>query len=390
MPRKSKGPRLYRRKAQAGRPAVWVILDSAAGEVSTGCLEADLVGAEKALADYIARKYKPDWTNKDPASVLIADVLNFYASQVAPKLANPDQAAGHLMNLVAFWDDKTCSAIDDASCAAYTAARMAGKVGRRIVREPTARRDLETLQAALNYAHRQRKLLYPVHMTLPARSLPRERWLTRSEAARLVAGALGIVPIAFDTKTREPVKWGRMHKPAYDVARFILIGFYSATRHDAILNLRWSRNGRGGWFDIENEVLYRRGEGQRETTKRRPPVPIPESPFSHVHRWRRITVHGPVEYAGGLIKKERRGWKRARRLAELGEEVTPHIMRRTCITWMLQRSVPIWEVAGFVGASEKMIRDTYGHHSPEHMPAAKRRFRGRNLVKTIENERTGK
>jgi hypothetical protein len=27
--------------------------------------------------------------------------------------------------------------------------------------------------------------------------------------------------------------------------------------------------------------------------------------------------------------------------------------------------VPIWEVAGFVGTSEKVIRDTYGHHSPE-------------------------
>lgn len=386
MPRKSKGPRLYLRERK-GRPAVFVILDSGRGEISTGCLEADRVGAEKALAEYIARKYKPDWANKDPAVVLIADVLNLYAQQVAPKLTHPEQAAGHLLNLGEFWGEKTCDAIDDASCTAYTAARMAGKVGRRVVKEPTARRDLETMQAALNYAHKQRKLLYPVTVTLPAKSLPRERWLTRAEAARLVAGALGIAPIAFDVVTRLPVKWGRVQKPVYHVARFILIGFYSATRHDAILNLRWTRNSRGGWFDIENELLYRRGERQRETTKRRPTVPLPENLLPHVRRWKRMTTLGPIEYAGRLIKKERRGWKRARELAGLGEDVTPHILRHTCITWMLQRGVPIWEVAGFVGASEKVIRDTYGHHSPEHMPAAKRRFRGQSLGRNNSEER---
>ena len=69
------------------------------------------------------------------------------------------------------------------------------------------------MQAALNYAHRQRKLLYPVHVALPAKSSPRERWLTRCEAARLVAGALGIVPVAFDIRTREPVSGGGCKSP---------------------------------------------------------------------------------------------------------------------------------------------------------------------------------
>ena len=165
---------------------------------------------------------------------------------------------------------------------------------------------------------------------------------------------------------------------------------------DAILKLHWSRNSRGGWFDIENEVLYRRGEGQRETTKRRPPVPIPENLLPHVRRWRRLTLHGPVEFAGRLIKKERRGWKRARISAGLGAEVTPHILRHTCITWMLQRSVPIWEVAGFVGASEKVIRDTYGHHSPEHIAGRKKAVpwakngQGNSGRKDRENEKPEK
>ena len=42
-------------------------------------------------------------------------------------------------------------------------------------------------------------------------------------------------------------------------------------------------------------------------------------------------------------------------------DVTPHTMRHTVITWMLQRGVPIWEVATFAGVSVKLIEDVYGH-----------------------------
>jgi integrase len=94
-----------------------------------------------------------------------------------------------------------------------------------------------------------------------------------------------------------------------------------------------------------------------------------------------MTITGPVEYAGRLIAKERKGWDRARELAGLGDGVTPHVLKHTCITWLLQNRVPIWEVAGFVGTSEKVIRDTYGHHSPDHLNAARTGFSGRSLGK---------
>ena len=92
-----------------------------------------------------------------------------------------------------------------------------------------------------------------------------------------------------------------------------------------------------------------------------------------------MTVVGPVEYAGRLILKERRGWDRARELAGLGDDVTPHTLKHTCITWLLQNRVPIWEVAGFVGTSEAVIRKVYGHHSPDHLNAARTGFSGRSL-----------
>lgn len=376
MPRKSMGVRKYLRK-RPGRPAVWVILDGGT-EISTGCSEDDSAGADRFLENYLAQKHRPNWRSGDPNEVAIADVLLFYGTERAPQMAHPELVGFHIMHLLEFFGAPAkCSFIDGTSCRAYVAARATGRIGKRAVKEATARRELETLGSALNFAFKEKKLIIPVPITLPPKAPPRERWLRRSEAAALVAGALGIVATAYDLQTRRPVKWGRMFQPSYHVARFILIGLYSATRHEAILKLRWGVNSGGGWFDLANHILYRRGQGERETNKRRPPVPIPENLLAHVQRWRKITVVGPVEYHGRLIKKERKGFARARDLACLGEEVTPHVLKHTCITWMMQRGVPIWEVAGFSGTSEAIIRKVYGHHHPDHLSAAARRFRGR-------------
>jgi hypothetical protein len=50
--------------------------------------------------------------------------------------------------------------------------------------------------------------------------------------------------------------------------------------------------------------------------------------------------------------------------------VTPHTLRHTAATWLMQRAAPMWEAAGFLGMSEKTLRDTYGHHHPDHLKGA--------------------
>jgi integrase len=145
--------------------------------------------------------------------------------------------------------------------------------------------------------------------------------------------------------------------------------------------MRWGVNSKGGWFDLDQRVMYRRGEGEVDTNKRRVPAPIPDRLLPHLKRWRRMTVVGPVEYAGRLILKERKGWDRARELVGLGDDVTPHTLKQTCITWLLQNRVPIREVAGFVGTSEKVIETTHGDHSPDYLSQARTGFSGRSLGK---------
>lgn len=377
MPRKSKGPRLYLRERK-GRDPVYVILDGTS-ETGTGCGADNREQAEKALADYLGRKHRPDWRKGDPDQVAVADVLALYGSERAPALAHPELVGYHMTHLLEHFGGSVCAQIDGGSCRAYVRKRTTGAIGHRAVSEGTARRELETLNAALGYAYKERKISLPIPVSYPAKAPARERWLTRSEAAALLAGAPGIVPVAYDIASRKPAKWGRMHRPVYHVARFILIALYTGTRDDAILNMRWGVNSEGGWFDLDRGVMYRRGLGQRETNKRRPPAPIPDNLVPHLHRWRRITVQGPVEYADRFILKERRGFKRARELGGLGEDVTPHILKHTCATWLLQSGVSTWDVAGYLGTSEAVIRKTYGHHSPHYLSSARTAFLGRKL-----------
>ena len=377
MSRQAKGPRLYLRKRK-GRPPIWVILDGQE-EIGTGCGVGSEHEAEKILSKYLLRKHKPNWGTGDPQQVLVADVLANYAETVAPEHAHPALVGYHIQRLIVHFGTMTCAEISASSCRDYVGKRTSGVIGHRAVQKGTARRELETLSAALNHAYREKLVSLPIPLTLPEKNPSRERWLTRAEAARLLAGALGWSAVAYDIVTRLPTQWRRLANPHTHVALFVLIGIYTGTRHDAILKLRWSLNSAGGWVDLVSKLIYRRGDGQRETSKRRPPVPIPARLFGHLLRAQKRTVSGPVEYAGKPILKLRRGFDRACDLAHLGNEVTPHILRHTCATWLLQLGVSTWDVAGYLGTTEEVIRRTYGHHSPDYLKRAADAFLGHRL-----------
>jgi integrase len=231
----------------------------------------------------------------------------------------------------------------------------------RPIKVSTARRELVVLSAALRWCWKEGKVDRLIPISLPPQSGPRQRHLNRTEVAALLAGALG-----WD-------RYGVRHRAKINrhLARFILIALYTGTRHDAILRLRWAPNTDGGWIDLASGVMYRRASGAVDKGKRRPPVPITPRLLSHLRRWRRFTTTHVIEYAGRPINsKERRAWQTARELAGLGPDVTPHVLRHTCATMLLQLGVSVYDVAGVLGASEAVIRHTYGHHAHDHLRQA--------------------
>ncbi|TWA92573.1 tyrosine-type recombinase/integrase [Bradyrhizobium stylosanthis] len=57
-------------------------------------------------------------------------------------------------------------------------------------------------------------------------------------------------------------------------------------------------------------------------------------------------------------------FKTAVRLAGLGSGISPHTLRHTAATWLMQRGADPWQVAGYLGMSLDVLLNTYGHHHP--------------------------
>lgn len=337
MPRPAKGPRLHKFKHRAQ----YFIRDDGGFQQSTGCTSR--VEAEKALAVYIATKGRHGHA-AEPSTITCGEVLAIYAEEYAPTVAAPERIGYAIEALLPFWGDIKLSHVKGEICRRYTKFRDKAP--------GTVRRELGTLQAALNYAHKEGYITSAPVVTLPEKPEPKERWLTRDEVARLLWAAY------------------KGHK-AKHLARFILIAVYTGTRKDAVLRMGFEPNTVGGWFDLEKGIMYRRSEAERVTNKRRTPAPIPRHLLAHLRRWKSQGSMWAVEYNGARVGDIKRAFKKATDAASL-EGVTPHTLKHTAITWAMQRGVPSWEVAGFFSTSQETIEKVYAHHAPGYMDSARR------------------
>jgi hypothetical protein len=266
MPARNKGPRLYLRRARrdkvGGHSSIWLILDGK-DQHSTGCAAHDLEGAERALARYLAGKHARaarQAGSRNPDQIPIADVLALYLTDVAPKHARPEETKGRIRELDNFFGERMLSYISGETCRAYVAHRST---------DAAARRELEDLRAAINYHRRENLHDKIVSVVLPNERVPRERWLTRSEAARLVRAAWRYREVQ---KGHATGRRSRQH-----IARFILVALYTGTRASAVCGAAFERVSGAGYIDLDRGVFYRRPAGKRETKKRQPPGPIAAS-----------------------------------------------------------------------------------------------------------------
>jgi integrase len=370
---------------------MWVIKDRER-EISTGAGEGERGKAEIAFADYLVKNRQPSFGDGDPRQVLIGDCLAVYCEKHGSLTARPEGLSFEVDRLAEFFGDRFVSEISEELCSSYVEWRCAqtnrrATVNRgRSIKPTTARRELVTLSAALNWCYRNpapggmKRLAHPVVVTLPKVAERRERHLTRQEVAALLWAALGF--------NRDGIR--NRFRVNRHLARFILIALYTGTRHDAILHLQWMPNTLGGWFDLDAGVLYRRPQDAIETDKRRPPSPIPPRLMPHLRRWRKLVTRYVIEYDGTPItSKLRRAWGGARSLAGLGADVTPHVLKHTCATLMLQNGISTWDVAGVLGTSEDVIRRTYGHHSVEHLRRAVSVWSKRPTTKSVSGAVSG-
>jgi integrase len=253
-----------------------------------------------------------------------------------------------------------------------------------------ARRDLEDLRAAIEHHAEEGFHRGVVRVKLPKKGLPRDRWLERKEAAALLWTCWRAREV--QTVHRGPNKGQKIEtdkRPLRHLARFILIGLYSGTRAGAIASASPIPAVGRSFVDLERGVYYRRRQGQAVTNKRQPPVPIPPRLLAHLRRWhaRGIIKNHFVEFNGQPVKSVKTAFARAVTIAKLGKGVSPHTLRHTAATWLMQNSCDPWQAAGYLGMSVKVLIDVYGHHHPDFMKEAVTKIVGKSTATASPQKR---
>ncbi len=272
----------------------------------------------------------------------MAEVLGHYGETHAPTVADPSRIAYCIQALLPYWGTKSISTISKQTVASY--------ITQRGMKPGTVRRELTTLRAAINLMVKDNLLTQAIHVQLPNKPTGKERWLTLNEAARLL------------NASRHAGRNGRHYLPL-----FIMIGLYTGARKTAILELTWEH------VDLEQgRIDFARKDGA-ETNKRRARLPIPRQLMTFLRfAWeRRTSDTGPVVHDGGrpLLRIDH-GFRQAARRADL-VGVSPHTLRHTRGTWMAQRGVDLFMIAGWLGQSSTTTAELYSHHHPNFMEDAK-------------------
>jgi integrase len=205
--------------------------------------------------------------------------------------------------------------------------------------DESIRRDLDVLSAALKRAVKYKKLDHapPIYRITPAP--PRERWLTRSEAARLL--------------------WRMRGKRQAHLRLFTRLALYTGARTGAILDLTWDR------VHFDTGLIDFRVPGRRVTKKRRTVAPM-------TRKLRRMLAHAKtharsdhvVSWGGDRVDRVAKGCIAHAEAAGI-KGFSPHVLRHTFASWAVQRRVPIFTVGKVLGQTVASTTERYAKLAPD-------------------------
>jgi integrase len=299
---------------------------------------------------------------KEADGQTVGAAMAYYLTHHAPTVARPDNLEWVAEKIAPFWGNVKISEINKALCQSYAAWRRKPfdekhkKTGRKMS-TGTIRKELEQVQAAVNFARENGLITLAPVFWKPDPPPSKSRWLTGREAARLLRAARGM-------------------KQACDyLPLFILLGLYTAARKEAILQLRWHQ------VDFKRGLIDYR-PGQKSAIKGRAVVPIPPRLMRELIRakQRGSDIGHVIEHNGKPLKNIKMGFAVAIERAGL-PGVTPHTLRHTAISWQVQKGTPLAKVAKWAGHSTSvMIERVYGHLQPEHLDEIAASYGGKTIL----------
>lgn len=182
MGRRNSGPRLRWLKKRQCFYICWTE-DGRSRERSTGTKDRE--DAEAFLLEWLIKSQERSGPS-DPSEVFVTDVLAAYAEDATHRAETGgvvalDRIGFAITPLAKFFEGQSASSLGAEACAMYKRWRN---------RAPgTVRRELGTLRASMNFAHRSGMLDRPVFVPIPPAVPAKDRWMTRSEVAALLTAA---------------------------------------------------------------------------------------------------------------------------------------------------------------------------------------------------------
>lgn len=333
MPRESQGPRLIQRR---NRPNYFIrYIDPKSGQQrdeSTGTGNRN--EATKKLAEFLLQWSEPREKRMRVNGMVLAEVLARYAI-LKEKAGNAERLKHSMKRLIPFWGHLKTDDIDEESILDYRLANPARSSG-------TLRRELTDLRSAVNYAARK-EFIRPISFPeLPPDSPAKQRWLTESEFANLLWHSR------------------KVSRSKHNLPTFLMIAFYTGARKGAIMDLEWNQVN-----FVKGEIDFLK-EGGTQTTKKKARTPMAAQLQRHLRRrFRQFGSRSAYLFHRNYepfapVKSVDTGFEKAAEISGL-DDVTPHTLRHTRASLMIQNGMPMKVVSEILDMSIETLNKIYAH-----------------------------
>jgi len=286
---------------------------------------------DRGEADRFLSQFIEGTQNPQPDAPTVGLILDGYAASRSPDVAAPDTIKYSVLAL-----QPRLGHFQPDDLLPHVIKKYAAERG---AKPGTILRELGVLRAALSWAVDHKWIGRAPAIIQPVRAPKgRERWLSRDEARSLLAAC-----------------------HALHLKLFVMLGLMTGARSGAILELQWSQ------VDMARRLIdYGEGHGN----KRRVIAPINDDLHATLTAALELACSDfVIEQHGKQIGTVKNGFGAAVARAGLTDDVTPHILRHTCATWLVEAGMED-EAARLLGDSVATIRRVYGHHSPEYLKRA--------------------
>jgi integrase len=272
------------------------------------------------------------WRKRNtPASERIADLWPPYVADRLLEVSRKDRFDSLWKALEPHFGHRLGTAVTRQDCRDYHEARKkAGKAN------STVKTELEFLRACLRFHYGKDA----PSIWIPPESKPRDRYLTREEAEKLL----------------EAIE-------APHVRLFVTLAITTGARMSALLDLTWDR------VDLEVGTVDLNPAGREITNKRRTTVKLnPRALNALIEAKPAALSDYVIEYAGEKIDSIRKAIRAAAKRS--GVRCSAHVFRHTSGVWMANADVSMEKIAQRLGTTLKIAEKHYARFSPSYQKDA--------------------